>query len=131
MLVKYDLCCELRHEFEGWFRTEDEFVRQQNNDLLSCPVCECARANRISAWIVQTEIAEWEVDEAGCSDEYQGAKTLLQQINEYVDQNVDNAYEAAYPAPGPEPKKIKQLHSEGAAALPATVNAGVDKDKLN
>ncbi len=128
MVVKYDLCCELGHEFEGWFRTEDEFVRQQDYGLVTCPVCECSGVNRISAWIVQ---ADSEIDEVRYSDEYQRTKTLLQQINEFVDQNVDNAREAECPAPRRELRKVEQLHAEGVAAVPAPFDAGIDKNKLN
>ncbi len=128
MVVKYDLCCELGHEFEGWFRTEDEFVRQQDYGLVTCPICECSGVNRISAWIAQTET---EVDEARYSDEYQRTKTLLQQINEFVDQNVDNACEVECPAPRRELRKVKQSHSEGVARVPVPFDAGIDKDKLN
>ena len=128
MVVKYDLCCELGHEFEGWFRTEDEFVRQQDYGLVACPICECSGVNRISAWIVQTES---EVDEARYSDEYQRTKTLLQQINEFVDQNVENGTEVECPTPRQELRKVKQAHSEGVAAVPVPFDAGIDKDKLN
>ncbi len=128
MVVKYDLCCELGHEFEGWFRTEDEFVRQQDYGLVTCPACECSGVNRISTWIVQTES---EVDEAGYSGEYQRTKTLLQQINEFVDQNVDSGPEPQCPAPRRELSRVEQLHSEGAAAVPLPLDAGIDKDKLN
>jgi hypothetical protein len=128
MAVKYDLYCELGHEFEGWFRTDDEFVRQQDYGLVTCPVCECSGVNRISTWIVQTES---EIDEAGYSDEYQRTKTLLQQINEFVDQNVENTRELECAAPRRELGKAKQAHSEGVAAVPVPYYSGIDKDKLN
>lgn len=128
MVVKYDLCCELGHEFEGWFRTEDEFVRQQDYGLVTCPVCECSGVNRISAWVAQSES---ELDEARYSEEYQRTKSLLQQINEFVDQNADSVCEVEYPASRLESEKAKHLQSEGIAAIPLPFDAGIDKDKLN
>ncbi len=128
MVVKYDLCCELGHEFEGWFRSEDEFMRQQDFDLVNCPVCECAGVHRISTWIAQTELED---DEVRYSEEYQRTKTLLQQINDFVDQNIDNTNDVEVPAPRREMRRVKQLHAEGAAELLLPFDTGIDKDKLN
>ena len=38
-MVIYDLICDLRHQFEGWFSNSDDFAAQQKNAMLSCPVC--------------------------------------------------------------------------------------------
>ena len=34
-----DLQCEHRHEFEGWFGSEEEFQSQLSRQLVECPVC--------------------------------------------------------------------------------------------
>jgi hypothetical protein len=34
-----DLQCEHRHEFEGWFGSEDDFQSQLSRRLVECPVC--------------------------------------------------------------------------------------------
>ena len=39
-MVIYDLCCEFEHEFEGWFKNNDEFIEQQRSGLLTCPYCD-------------------------------------------------------------------------------------------
>jgi hypothetical protein len=38
-LIRYALECEQEHGFEAWFRSSDDFERQQAAELLSCPVC--------------------------------------------------------------------------------------------
>jgi hypothetical protein len=43
----YNLACQLSHQFEGWFRSEDDFFSQQEKSILSCPVCESTEISRM------------------------------------------------------------------------------------
>lgn len=43
----YNLACPLSHHFEGWFRSEEDFVEQQQNAILSCPICESSKILRM------------------------------------------------------------------------------------
>ncbi len=38
-MIKYQLICELAHEFEGWFQTGAAFDAQNEAGLVTCPVC--------------------------------------------------------------------------------------------
>jgi hypothetical protein len=39
-MIVYDLCCQPHgHRFEGWFASSDDFSRQQERGLVSCPAC--------------------------------------------------------------------------------------------
>ncbi|MFQ5563197.1 MAG: DUF1178 family protein [Parvularculaceae bacterium] len=38
-MIKYQLICDLAHEFEGWFRDSADYDAQAEEELLSCPVC--------------------------------------------------------------------------------------------
>jgi hypothetical protein len=38
-MIVYDLACGCGFIFEGWFLDRDEFLRQQEAGLLSCPRC--------------------------------------------------------------------------------------------
>ncbi len=38
-MIRYALECGEEHGFEAWFRSSDDFERQQAAELLSCPVC--------------------------------------------------------------------------------------------
>jgi hypothetical protein len=46
-MIIFDLCCEGGHRFEGWFRDAAEFVRQKDENFLSCPVCESVEIRRV------------------------------------------------------------------------------------
>lgn len=45
-MIRYALECGEEHGFEAWFRSSDDFERQQAAELLSCPVCGSAAVTR-------------------------------------------------------------------------------------
>ncbi len=38
-MIRYSLCCEKAHEFEGWFSESADFDRQKEAGYLTCPIC--------------------------------------------------------------------------------------------
>ena len=38
-MISFSLTCENAHEFEGWFRSNDDFETQKKRKLVGCPVC--------------------------------------------------------------------------------------------
>jgi hypothetical protein len=45
-MIKYQLICDLTHEFEGWFQTGAAFDVQNEAGLITCPVCDSAKVRR-------------------------------------------------------------------------------------
>ena len=45
-MIKYSLCCDSDHEFEGWFRDSADFDAQAQGGLLECPVCGSAAVRK-------------------------------------------------------------------------------------
>lgn len=45
-LKVFDLQCDSGHVFEGWFASRDDYDRQQQQGLLTCPVCHSASVQR-------------------------------------------------------------------------------------
>ena len=45
-MIKYQLICDLTHEFEGWFQTGDAFDAQNEAGLVTCPVCDSVDVRR-------------------------------------------------------------------------------------
>tara|TARA_B100001057_G_scaffold407006_1_gene420682 strand:+ start:238 stop:771 length:534 start_codon:yes stop_codon:yes gene_type:complete len=45
-MIKYQLICDLSHEFEGWFQTSSSFDAQIQSELITCPVCGSADVRR-------------------------------------------------------------------------------------
>ena len=46
-MIVFDLGCDNEHRFEGWFSSTAEFERQQNGQLLSCPLCGSTSIKRL------------------------------------------------------------------------------------
>jgi hypothetical protein len=38
-VIVFDLGCENNHRFEGWFTSSDDFEKQLDRKLISCPFC--------------------------------------------------------------------------------------------
>ena len=38
-MINFSLICEKNHEFEGWFRTSEDYDSQIKQGLISCPFC--------------------------------------------------------------------------------------------
>ena len=38
-MIRFSLGCEHGHEFEGWFRSNDDFDKQRKRGLIDCPEC--------------------------------------------------------------------------------------------
>ena len=46
-MIIFDLICEHKHSFEGWFRSADDFQQQLDRQLLACPTCNSQSVRRI------------------------------------------------------------------------------------
>ncbi|RWN22919.1 MAG: DUF1178 family protein [Mesorhizobium sp.] len=38
-MIRFALICEHEHEFEGWFRSNDDFGTQKKRGFVDCPTC--------------------------------------------------------------------------------------------
>ena len=45
-MIHYTLVCEADHQFEGWFRSSEDFEAQAAQGLVSCPVCGSVAVSR-------------------------------------------------------------------------------------
>jgi hypothetical protein len=45
-MIHYQLCCDVDHEFDGWFKDSDNFERQATRKLINCPVCASTKIRR-------------------------------------------------------------------------------------
>ena len=46
-MIVYDLVCAQGHRFEGWFASGEEFTRQREASMVSCPLCDDAQIERV------------------------------------------------------------------------------------
>ena len=46
-MVVYDLICKKKHRFEGWFPNYEEFQKQAEKKLISCPTCGTTKVEKL------------------------------------------------------------------------------------
>jgi hypothetical protein len=46
-MIVFDLLCGEGHRFEGWFGSANDFARQRDRKLLSCPSCGSQKVSRV------------------------------------------------------------------------------------
>ena len=39
-MIRFSLHCDHAHEFDGWFRNNDDFLNQKKTGLIHCPICD-------------------------------------------------------------------------------------------
>jgi len=45
-LIRFSLLCEHDHEFEAWFRNNDDFDKQKKHGFVECPSCGSAKVEK-------------------------------------------------------------------------------------
>lgn len=45
-MIRFSLCCDNDHSFDGWFRNGEDFSAQQVRGLVSCPVCQSVKVEK-------------------------------------------------------------------------------------
>lgn len=46
-MVIYNLVCKKKHSFEGWFPSFDDFQKQAEKKLISCPTCGTTKVEKV------------------------------------------------------------------------------------
>jgi hypothetical protein len=45
-VIRFSLICEKAHEFEGWFRSNDDFETQRKRGFVDCPHCASTKVEK-------------------------------------------------------------------------------------
>ncbi len=88
-MIRYTISCDQGHAFEGWFSSSDDFDRQVERKLVSCPTCNSTSvAKQLMAPSVATARKK-EATRALVMDQAQ--KETIAKIRELVKTVRDNA----------------------------------------
>lgn len=76
-MIVYDLICAQEHRFEGWFASNEDYARQQEQTMIRCPLCDdAAIERRLSANVQVRHAAPPAVERAAPSTDPDNAKAL-------------------------------------------------------
>jgi hypothetical protein len=88
-VIIYDLKCEKRHKFEGWFKDLASFEEQKAQKLITCPMCGSADVSMVPSSIaVMGKSRELKEHKASATD-VSPAK-MLEMIHDFVSKNFDD-----------------------------------------
>jgi hypothetical protein len=45
-MIRFSLCCQNDHSFDGWFRNSEDFDKQNKRGLIACPDCGSAKVEK-------------------------------------------------------------------------------------
>ncbi|MGH7798840.1 MAG: DUF1178 family protein [Candidatus Binatia bacterium] len=118
-MVIYNLICKKTHSFEGWFPSFEDFQKQADKKLISCPTCGSTKVEKVPhACAVHVK-----KEQAAAAAKKQPAKTpapqpspaefreMLLRVHHYVKQNFEDV--------GPRfAEEAKQIHKGAAEERP-------------
>ena len=87
-MIAYDFKCGNDHVFEGWFDNLDSFEDQMERGLVSCPICDDGRIERLpSTFAIKSAASSLKN-----SPEHSNAQmdVLGKQLSEYIENNFDD-----------------------------------------
>jgi hypothetical protein len=88
-LINFSLVCENAHEFEGWFRSGDDFEAQAKRALVNCPNCGSHKVEKaLMAPAVSTGRKQEKIALA-MGEAQKQAMTQLKAMAEKIRQNAD------------------------------------------
>jgi len=88
-MIRFSLVCDAGHEFDGWFRSNDDYEGQHKRGLVSCPTCHSAKVGKaLMAPAVSTGRKQEKIALAVGAEQRQ-MLTKLKEMADQVRQNAD------------------------------------------
>lgn len=99
-MIVFNLRCEKQHRFEGWFASNDDFQRQQEQRILSCPLCGSTEIVRLpTAPYLRTGGSPQKAPQGAESEKQQYANVAAELLAKLVDRIIETTEDvgAAFP----------------------------------
>ena len=88
-MIRFGLACEHGHEFDGWFRSSDDFDKQKKRGLVDCPECGSHKVDKaLMAPAVSTGRKREKIALA-MGDRQRAAMAELKALSEKMRENAD------------------------------------------
>lgn len=107
-MIVFELCCDKKHRFEGWFNSSADFARQLERKVLVCPLCGSGAIVRLpTAPHVHTGGSDRESPQAmstGSGQHYVNvAAETMAKLIDYIVENTDDVGPAF-------PEEARKIH---------------------
>ncbi|AWC22436.1 DUF1178 family protein [Aminobacter sp. P9b] len=89
-MIRFSLHCDRAHDFEGWFRSNDDFETQRKRGFVSCPECGSQKVEKaLMAPAVSTSRKQEKVALA-MGEQQRKMMAALKDLSEKVRENAEN-----------------------------------------
>ena len=89
-MIRFSLSCDQEHDFEAWFRNNDDFDRQKKRGLVECPACGSHRIEKaLMAPAVSTGRRQDRIALAMSAEQRQ-AMAQMKALSEKIRENAEN-----------------------------------------
>lgn len=107
-MIVFDLGCGNHHRFEGWFASGEDFERQLERKLITCPLCGSGRIARLphAAHVrsASSDRSPRTVPVAGAQQQYANVGTeVLTKLIEHIIENTEDVGPAF-------PEEARKIH---------------------
>ncbi len=83
-MIIFDLRCSHDHEFEGWFKSYQDFEGQRNQNMICCPICDDTKIDKILSTL--SVLSSKEEKKKG----FEAQKRLIDAVYHFVDKNFED-----------------------------------------
>lgn len=88
-MIRFSLHCDHEHEFEAWFRNNDDFATQQKRGFVECPVCGSHKVEKALMAPAVSTGRKKEKMALAMNAEQQAAMAQLKALTEKMRENAD------------------------------------------
>ncbi|MEO5324851.1 DUF1178 family protein [Mesorhizobium sp. CC13] len=89
-MIRFSLHCDNAHDFEGWFRSNDDFDTQRKRGFVECPECGSQKVEKaLMAPAVSTSRKQEKIALA-MGEQQRRAMAALKDLSEKVRQNAED-----------------------------------------
>lgn len=88
-MIRFALICEHEHEFEGWFRSNDDFDMQKKRGFVDCPSCGSHKVQKALMAPAVSTARKQETIALAMGEAQKQALAQLKAMAEKVRENVD------------------------------------------
>ncbi|WP_457939036.1 DUF1178 family protein [Mesorhizobium sp. 10J20-29] len=88
-MIRFSLCCDKDHDFEAWFRSNDDFDTQKKRGFVACPSCGSKKVEKaLMAPAVSTGRKREKIALA-MGEEQKKAMAQIKALTEKIRENAD------------------------------------------
>jgi hypothetical protein len=89
-LIRFSLHCDHAHDFEGWFRSNDDFETQRKRGFVSCPECGSQKVEKALMAPAVSTSRKQEKMALAMGAEQRKMMAALKELSEKVRENAEN-----------------------------------------